>query len=113
MKSNIVNDSFIISSENCSYQQLFNAIADSLQKKHPNIQLKKWMTAIIWRFEFLRNKIFNTHSLLTKSTANTAFKELNYSSDKIKKSLDFKFVPIKITINDISRRYLLSKEKKD
>ena len=105
MQSNIVNDSFIVSAKNMSYQELFTKIAQSFDKKPPSVKLKKWMTALIWRAEFVRSKLFNTEPILTKSTAITAFKKKYYSSKKLKDTLQFNFIPIDATIQNIVDKY--------
>jgi nucleoside-diphosphate-sugar epimerase len=105
MQSKIVNDSFIVSAENLSYQELFGKIAQCFDKKPPSIKLRKWMTALIWRAEFVRSKLFNTEPILTKSTAATAFRKTYYSSDKLKETLQFSFIPIDASIRNIVDKY--------
>jgi len=109
MKSQIINDSFIISAENMSYKILFNSISKALNKKPPHVKLQKWITALIWRIEFLRNKLFGTEPLFTKSTAQTAFKKTYYSSEKLQNILSFKFIPMEASINNIVEKYKMNK----
>ena len=94
MKSSIVNQRFILSSENLSYQELFTKIMRAFGKKPPNIKANLWMLEIAWRVEKLKSLLFNSKPLITKETVNTSQNKYFYSSDKIKQQLDFNFIPI-------------------
>jgi nucleoside-diphosphate-sugar epimerase len=94
MKSSIVNQRFILSSENLSYQELFTKTMKAFGKNPPNIKANLWMLEIAWRIEKLKSLIFNSKPLITKETVNTSQNKYFYSSDKIKQQLDFNFIPI-------------------
>jgi len=109
MHSTIINDAFIVSAENLSYKELFSKIAKGFQQKPPHIKLQKWMTALLWREEWFRTKLFGGTPLLTKSTAKTAFDKSFYTSEKLQKALSFNFIPIDATINNIVEKYKITK----
>ena len=88
-----------------SYKQLFDNIASALHVKKPNIELKKEYKLF---FIFLVKIInwFKPNSTLTPETVNTSLSRIEYSNQKIKESIGFKFTPICETIKQTGRVYL-------
>ncbi len=106
MQSDVVNDSFIVSSENKSYKQIFDMIADALHKPRPTFLLKPWMANIFWRFEAVKTKVFKTAPILTKHTARSAFRQHHYSSKKLIDTFDYSFKSVEQSIKEIAEIYL-------
>ncbi len=100
MNSPIVNQRFILSSENLNYQELFTKIMNAFGKKPPHIKATLWMLNIAWRIEKLKSLFFNSKPLITKETVNTSQNKYFYSSQKIKQQLSFDFIPIEKSIKD-------------
>ncbi len=94
MESNIGNERFIVCSENVSYKSLFELIADSLGVKAPLIHAKPWMAEFYWRIEAAKYFITRRKPTVTRETARTASKRHLYSNEKIKKAIDYEFIPI-------------------
>ena len=99
MNSSVINQRFIVVSENVSYKQVLFNIADALNKEKPSIRINKLMSECIWRFEYLRSKITLSPPLLTKRTARSALANHPYTAEKIKKELNFEFEAIDSCIN--------------
>jgi len=106
MKSSIKNERFILVSENKSFKEIFFAMADALGKKRPSIKIGKWVTSLIWRLDWVLTKLTRKASFLTKQSAKSAHSKTFYSSEKIKKSLDFKFTPIDVVIKKACKEFL-------
>nr|WP_320117667.1 NAD-dependent epimerase/dehydratase family protein [uncultured Marinifilum sp.] len=107
MKSNIVNERFILNSENCSFEFIFKTIAKYIGIKGPTKYASKKMTEIAWRLAYLK-KIFLLKSAgFTKENAQSAHNIHNYSNQKIKDALGFKFIPIERSIKDTVQHYPL------
>ncbi|MCX6182323.1 MAG: NAD-dependent epimerase/dehydratase family protein [Bacteroidetes bacterium] len=105
MHSDISGERFLAISENISFKELFDSIAEHLQKPAPSMEARKWMAAIIWRLEALRSALFNTPAFVTKETSNSAFSKSYYSNEKAKSMLKHDFIPISTSIKEISRFY--------
>lgn len=103
MASDIINQRYVVVSENLSYKQVLNMIADTLNKKRPNIRINKFMSACIWRFEFLRSRITLSTPLLTRHTAKSALSNHPYTSQKIIDELSFEFEPVKDSIDRVAK----------
>ena len=106
MESNISSERFILSSENLSYKQLFEMIAESIGCKPPKYHAGYLMGEIAWRFEKIRSFILNNQPLLTKETSRTAHQYYNYSNQKIKQSLDIDFLPVSKSVQEIGNLFL-------
>lgn len=90
----IVNERYILNSENCSYKQIFDILAQKMGHKPAKIELgSKTLFLLAWLFKFL--SIFSSKSpLISLSTAKTANKKLEYSNDKIRKLLNYNFIRV-------------------
>ena len=95
MNSDISGKRFILSAENISYRDLINWIADIFKKPRPTIELKEWMTNLIWRLDGIKTTIFGGKRRLTKITAQTLHHTTLYSNEAIKLATSAKFIPIK------------------
>lgn len=106
MNSKIVGERFIISTDNISYQQLFNWMADALNIKRPNIKAGKFLSAISWRLLGIKGLITGKKSSITKETAQTANQLYRYSNEKIKAAIGFEFTPIKTCVEETAKLFL-------
>lgn len=110
MESEIVNERFIVSSENLSYRELFTLILNEYDIKPPTIKALGILLEAAWRFEKLRGGLLKTRPLITKETVNTAQNQYFYSTEKLQKAIDFKFTPVKEIIQLTAALY--KKEKR-
>ncbi len=106
MNSKIVGERFIISTDNISYQQLFNWMADALNVKRPNIKAGNFLSAISWRLLGIKGMITGKKSSITKETAQTANQLYRYSNKKIKAAIGFEFTPIKTCVEETAKLFL-------
>lgn len=94
MNSDVKNERFILVSENKSFKEVFFTIAAALGKRPPSIKIKPWQTAILWRVSWVISKFTGKAPLLSKYSARSAHSISKYSSEKIKKELNFEFEKI-------------------
>ncbi|MCD8407243.1 NAD-dependent epimerase/dehydratase family protein [Tenacibaculum dicentrarchi] len=102
---NVKNERFILVSENKSFKEILDTIADSLHKKPPTIKVSKTLSALAWRVSFLVSLLTKKKPLLTKHTARASHNISYYSSSKIEKALAFKFELISSQIAKISKTF--------
>lgn len=105
MKSDVVNERYILVAENSSFKNIFYQIAENFGKKPPSIKVTKLMSAIGWRLEKLKSVFANVPETLTKHGAKSIHSKRYYSSEKIEKSLNFNFESIPETIKSICVLY--------
>jgi len=91
MKSEISGERYTLVGENCTYKDLFSAIATVLKTKEPYIYASKALIAIGWRLDWLRAIVTNSKRKLTKSTAVSAHAIDQYDTKKIENALSISF----------------------
>ena len=106
LEKEIINERFILNAENKKYRDIFDSIAENLNKPKPHIKVSPLIKEIAWRIEWLKSFITNKSPLITKETANTAMKNKSFSNQKIIKALDYKFIPIEESIKHYSQWFL-------
>lgn len=105
MKSDIVNERFILVSENLPFKTVFSKIAESFGKEPPSIYANEFLSGIGWRLEKVKYWITKKRPLLTKQNAETIHSKRFYTSEKIEKALNFEFEPILKTIKEVCILY--------
>jgi len=102
MDSDISGERFILNSENITYKQLFDDIAQQFGKKPPRKKVTPFMAAIVWRIEAIKAKLTGKDPLLTKETAHTAQSVIRYSNSKLLQFLpQFHFTSVKESVQEI------------
>jgi nucleoside-diphosphate-sugar epimerase len=105
MDSEVSGERYVVSAEDFSYHKLFSTTAKALGKKPPSLRLYPWMTELAWRTESVFS-MFGKPQTITKEIARSAFNRYYYDSSKIKKLLDYKFIPIEKSIVDTAGIFL-------
>ena len=112
MQSDISNERFITSAENCSYRQVFNWIADGFGKKRPHKKVTPLIAKIVWRLEAIKSLLSGKNPLVTKETATTALAEVRYNNEKLGKFLpNFQYTSIESAIATTCKEMLQNLEK--
>ncbi|MCX6231890.1 MAG: SDR family oxidoreductase [Bacteroidetes bacterium] len=106
MNSNIVNQRYIVSTENLSYKDIFTKIMLAFNKKPPQNNAGILLLNLAWRYEKLKSLLFNTQPLITKETVNTSQNKYFYSAEKLKQVLSFEFISIDKSIKDTCELYV-------
>jgi nucleoside-diphosphate-sugar epimerase len=100
-ESAVKNEGFILVSENISFKDVFTEIAKNLEKKPPTIKVSKAITSFLSRIDAIISFITRKNRLITKDSANSLHSKTYYSSQKIKESIDFEFMPVKSVIKEV------------
>ena len=105
MKSSVVNERFILVSENMSFQEVLFSIADHFNKKRPSKLIKKWQTNLFWRWEWLLSILTSKKARMSKHSAKSLFTKSYYSSKKIEETLAFSFEKIDSVIDRTCKEF--------
>ncbi len=105
MESTLVNERFVLVSENKSYREIANSIAKYLKVNPPSKKVSKTLTSIFWRLNYLWSKLTGASQLLTRHTAASLHSKTAYSSEKIIESQDFEFTDLEKDIERICGYY--------
>ncbi len=106
MKSDIVNERFIVSSENVPLKNIVYQIAEYISKPAPKYKATPFMGELAWRFDKLRGLLTGRKPFITKETAETAGNKYYYTSKKLIKALGFEFIPVKDSLIDSCELFL-------
>lgn len=107
--SDIVNERFILNSENLLYSQVFEWIAEDLNRPKPHIKVTPFLKEVAWRLEWVKSLITRKSPLITKETANKSMTNSSYSNKKISEALSYKFTPIRESVKKYSEWFLSEK----
>lgn len=106
MNSTTKNEGFIIVSENLTFKAFFIKTAKALNVKPPTKEAKPWLLTMVWRFDWLKHKLFGQRRGLTKQATKSIVSISKYDHSKLKNTLNFDFKPINESINEVSKLYL-------
>ena len=106
MASNIINERFILVSQNLSFKDVFFQIADALNKKRPIFKVTPFLSQIAWRLDVLKSKFTGKAPLMNKETAKTILSKEYYTSQKIQSALNYEFEIIDKTIKSTCSDFL-------
>ncbi len=106
MEKNIRCDDFLISAQNISYRDFFSKIARSIDKKPPQIKITPFVSQLVWPIAELIAIIFGKEPVLNRYTARTSQKKNQFSSEKLTKTLDFKFRNVDSSIHEFGKLFL-------
>jgi dihydroflavonol-4-reductase len=107
MKSDIINQRFLINSENATFRYFFDLIHKGFDKSKPSIKAGKFLSSFAWRAEKFRSILTGSTPLITVETARSAHRVSRFSNEKILKTFpDYKFIPLEKSINDTCKLFL-------
>lgn len=100
MKNSNSGERYIAVSENKSYQEIQNIIANALSVEKPSKYAAVWLTEIAWRLDWIRSLLGRPREF-SKFTAKSCHEIHLYSNDKAIKNFDYEFQSINDSISEI------------
>ena len=94
MNTKIENERYIIINKNLSYKKVIDMVSSNLGLKKKSTFVSKSKLKIALVFDLVSSKFLNKERKLSKALCKTLTRNFNYSSKKIKKSLNFEFTSI-------------------
>jgi len=111
MEGNTNGERYILIAENVLLKDLLNMIADALKVERPKYKVSKWMSALAWRYEYLRASGAGTPPNFTADDMRIARIAFNYSNAKVVNATGYKFRTIAQSVNETAKVFLESKSK--
>lgn len=102
----IKNQRFILNAGNMSYQELFNKIADGLNKPRPRNFASDVKLNIAWRMALAASFFTGKRPLITRDTVSGSNQKNHYSGEKITRSVKFEYRSLNTSITDIAEIFL-------
>ena len=106
MESKLSGERFILSTENVSYKQFFEWMADAMDLKAPSIKAGPLLSSIGWRVLKMKSLITGKRSGITKETAKTANQNYRYSNKKLLETISFELTPVKDSVYQTARLFM-------
>lgn len=104
--SDLTEKRFIINSENSSFKEVFNLIAEGFGKKKPHRKATKLIGSLAWRWEAFASFITGKKPLLTKETAKVAHCLTSFDNRALLETLPlFSFTPLSLVIKNACKKY--------
>lgn len=110
MESNIAGERYTLVSEQLSYREIINAIADGMHKKRPAVYATRLMTSVAWRIDWLLSKLLMRKRMLTRDMAIASHSHNSYDNSKIMKVFDYNFTEMKAYIKNLAKSVLTFKK---
>ncbi len=110
----IFGQRFIINAENLTIKEILDMVADAMGRPRPKYHINEhWVKAAFW-LDQIRSRLTFTDPLLTKEYIKYININQQFSSKKLLRTLpDFRYTPIKETINFVVEKFLNSLSEKE
>ncbi len=105
MSSDIVNQNYILVSENISIKELLTQVSILLYKDPPKKEISKRKMILLSDLDWMYSKLFRTKRKLLKVFVNSLFRNYHYDTSKISRDLKFDFTPYQETLERVSKDY--------
>ena len=99
MKSDILNERFIVISKNLTYRDILEKLTKAMKKEPPRKQIPGWVLEVLWRLDWSWSLFTNSKRQLTSASVFSLKNRTLYSNAKVIESLDFQFEPLEKTIS--------------
>lgn len=92
------NQRYLLNAENLSYNNVFNQIADAIEKPRPKTLATRFMMELGWRVSKIAGFVTRRPPLITREIANSSKSVNNFDGTKITRQLGFNYLPISESI---------------
>lgn len=105
MGSEISGERYTLVSENLTYRDILDVVAEGMQKKRPSIYATKTMSAVGWRLDWLFSKLLMRKRMLTRGMVRSSYATDKYSNERISGELQYGFIAIRPYLKELARLY--------
>jgi dihydroflavonol-4-reductase len=106
MESDVSAERYTLSSENLSYRQILEIIAENLNKKPPRIHAGPILLSIAWRLDWLNHRITGQKRSITKDAVVSSRTKSYFSNQKITDELGLEFKSIAESLKSTAHLFL-------
>ena len=104
------NQRYLLSAENLSYRDFFNAIADSLGRKRPRFFASDFILSTAWKLAAFWSLFSGSPAVITRDAVSNSNHEFFFDGSKIRETLPgFQYRPVSESIKEISKIFLSEK----
>ena len=106
VKSNSVNERFILAAENFSLREFSDMVHDVLGKKRSFIHAGPFLLGLAWRLEKVRCLFTGKKKVITKTIAQAVQERTSFSSEKLKRVTGFEFIRVIRSVKDTAEAFV-------
>ena len=103
MTSDIVNERFVLVSQNIAHQKVTQVITAAYGKKAPKVSVPNFFVTLFARIEYVLEYLFGYEPKVAVDMVDSLFSTTPYSSEKLKNRLNFKFELVLPVIKDVAK----------
>ena len=112
MKSDISGERFIVSSQNLSYKDILEMIAESLGKKGPVRYASPRFSSFMQKLDAVKSRILFSVPRIPEEALFSAHNTVRFSNQKIRNALGIEFIPIEDSIKYFGTLFLKDMQSK-
>jgi len=105
--SEVVNEKFILVSENIECKKLLQTVSEVLESKKELKEVKRWQLLFYLQLDKFFSFISSKKRSVYKSNINSAFKELKYDNSKIKNTIEIEFMSVVASIQETGKLFMV------
>ena len=105
MQKNVTGQQYTLVAENLTLESILFTISDGLKMKRPSIYANRTLTRMAWRLDWFLSKITRKKRSFTRATAKASHSTDIYDNTKIKKELNYSFIPMESYLLTLSEVY--------
>ena len=109
MEADTNGERYILVSENIMLKDLLDMIADALNVDRPKYKVSRPLSALAWRYEYMRSLIANKPPNFTADDMRIARIAFSYNNAKVIKTIGYQFMPLTQTIAETAAAFIESK----
>lgn len=108
MEKGAFRERYLVTSENLTYKQYFDLVAQALGRPKANIKANRFMTGMAWRSQKLLGALTGKQPGFTKHNARSTHSKHFYSNEKLRNELDMELMPVKSVVENAGAFFKLS-----
>ena len=108
MESEVVEERFIVSGGNLSFQTLFSLMAKNMGKNIPTTKVTPFLRGLAWRIEWLRSRFTGKKVLITQETAMVSAQNYQFDATKSERFFSFQYTPLEKTIEEVCKQLVFA-----
>lgn len=105
MDSPIINERFILASENTGIQHLLELIAAEMNVAAPDKALPGWLTPFLPLADWVISKVKGSPRRLTRENMKVSLRNFQYSNQKLVKAIGYQYIPLSETVRHLVQAY--------
>jgi nucleoside-diphosphate-sugar epimerase len=105
----ITGERYILNAVNLTHHSFFSKIAAQLSVSPPTIKIGPFLMEIVWRLEWLKEKLIGATPLVTRESARASVSNYQYRNEKSLTIPGFQYRDFDLTLREMAAQYQIAK----